>query len=140
MPSYLYEVKINKYNSLDKMETIHLIAGNIGEAINIANFYVYEEERYPNTPVEIVSVCKEVHVVEILNSFATGIQEDPFNLGSNPSDLEIIRFKHSCSNIIEVLDNGWDEIKCPDCKEAIDRRDVENVGGVWLYVGADKGN
>jgi hypothetical protein len=137
MPTYLYTVVVNKYNSSEKHDIFHLVATGIVEATHTANLYVYEKDRYKNTPVEIVAIMRETIVREIVNSelIDDGIQEDPFDLESVTDESEVISFKHTCSNVIQVRDNGWFEIECPDCQEVIYREDIENVGGVWLYVG-----
>lgn len=138
MPTYLYTVVVNRYNTSEKLDIFHLVASGIGQAMSIANEYVYgEETKYRNTPVEIVAIMRETIVREIVNADQSDpiIQDNPFDLESVTDESEVISFKHSCSNVIQVRDNGWFEIECPDCKEIIHRQDIENVGGVWLYVG-----
>lgn len=140
MANYLYKVTINKYNSPEVIENIHLVAENYLQASHIAEHYIFEQGKYPNTPVEVTALVRDMSVMDIVNSNLGILEEeieDPFDI-SNSKEGEVMKFKHSCSNTIEVLDNGWEIIDCPDCKEEIFREDLENVGGIWVFVGSKK--
>ncbi len=141
LANYLYKVVVNKYNSEEKIEELHLIAENYLQACHIAEHYIFEAGKYPNTPVEVVSIVRDMSVKDIINSNIKDDDEyeveDPFDVEGLPEN-EIMKFKHSCQNWITVMADGWHVIECPDCKEEIMREDYENVGGVWVYMKTGK--
>ena len=145
MPSYLYKIQINKYNSTEKVEDVFLIAEYHLQAARTAEHHVFEELRYPQFPVEIVSISRIMEIGDILNANVSSANDVIEEIVENPLDLEgvpddhVIRFKHpSCGNMIEVVDDGWERFFCPDCQKEILRNNLSEIAGIWVYNNPDK--
>lgn len=143
MASYLYKIEITKYNTSEVIKVIHLAANNLVEASHIAAFYVYEKDMFPNNPVEIISVVRDMNVEDIINADVSGGDGEEEEI-SDPLDTEgiadedLIVFKHTCDHTVRILDNEWVAVSCPSCSTEILRSDIQNVSGVWIYVHSSK--
>ena len=156
---FIFEVEILKAGTSEIFKTIHLIGYNLFQVSHIAMHIVYDEDgEFKNELLEVGSIRKLPEVKRIYNpEFVIEMleledEEDDENFlenGYNPNlpfklmeningkDERIMKFKHSCGHEISCVNFDWPYILCPNkvCNKKILRKDIEFVGGIYLFVG-----
>jgi hypothetical protein len=145
MTNRIYAIDVHKYGERETLKIIHIIAQQQLQASHIAHAVVYEIGMFDNIPVEIYSVTKVPDIENVVNAdelFENMVEEgndnDPFETEGIPAD-DLIHFKHICDATITVTDSEWETIECPTCKERIDRKEVQNLNGIWCFIPNKKG-
>jgi hypothetical protein len=58
----------------------------------------------------------------------------PFEIVKNLPPERVMKFKCSCHEELKVGNIGWPYIICPNCDNKIYRNEIEETGGIFLYV------
>ncbi len=140
----VYEVTVKETNKDVPLKRFHFIATTMLEASHIAETFIFDEGiEFEDIPAEIAEI-KQLSGVVILNA---GMRDDheheydfslPIELAKELPDSETMKFKCSCGNEIRCINSNWPALKCPECENLILRREIENVGGMFLYTKLDK--
>ena len=149
MDSYIYKVVVRNAKG-KKLDSFHIVSCDILEASTIATYYTFGSGSYPND-AQISKIKRVRKIKSVLNASpiealvnpepnrSTG--ENPQNNthypgeeGFNPAGGELMKFKHpKCEEKIEVYDNGWESMRCPKCDGLIERKNLRNVLGLWVF-------
>ena len=157
---HVFEVDLNLLGTDDLYNKIHFLGYNVFQVSHLAMEYIYDEDSdfQSNSPVEIGAIRKVVGIQNIVNPFFSmdmmeeqqhedgeDISENgynpnlPFKLmeNINGKDERIMKFKHSCGEEISCVNFDWPYIMCSNkvCNKKILRKDIEFVGGIYLFVG-----
>jgi len=63
-----------------------------------------------------------------------------FHLSKRATKNELFSFKCICGEPLTLAKNIlWDYMACPHCENIIERNDLEEIGGIWLYTKLEKG-
>ena len=144
---YLFEGTVNKWHSEEIVEKVHIMAYNLFQATHIFMNYLYGDDDTNdnpyNQPVEMGEVKRVYTVNKIINPefiLSELMDEDnfdpdiPFEVLKENKDMETMTFKHSCGEQITCANFNWPFINCPSCKRRIERKDIEDVGGIFVYT------
>jgi hypothetical protein len=148
---YLWKVTIVRESTEEFLKEIHLMGRNVLQVTHLAEHLVEDHmDDFDNDSVIISGVekvkgivisnfeCPENGIGDLLDDDEMGEYdpEMPFNAAKRlPDDHPaIMKFKCSCKHEIKVT-KSWPFIVCPECHKRINRRDVEEVGGIYLSTG-----
>lgn len=144
---YVYAVEVVKWGEDEPYNVFHLIAQNLLEASHIAADNVYNPDgEYNKFPSEIKSVKRIDGIRNIINGSEYFIDDEesneydpdvPQELAKNLPDNEIMKFKCSCGEEIRTVNGMWPYTVCHECHNNILRREVEEIGGIFIYSKLD---
>lgn len=147
----IFECDVIKYGTSEKVATIHALAYNLFQATHEFIEYINDENSGFSGFVEMGQVRKLTDITKIINPYFAvemDIQEEneeydpdlPFKSVENlPDDSELVMsFKCSCHESIRVSSGAWLFIDCPNCDTRIYRREIQNVGGINIYIPSKK--
>lgn len=147
----LFECDVIKYGTSEKVGTIHVLAYNLFQATHNLIEYINDENSGFTGLVEMGSVRKLTDITKIINPYFAiemDMEEDseeydpemPYKVVENiPDDSEMVmKFKCSCHEEIRVSSGGWLYIQCKNCENRIYRREIQDVGGINIYVPMNK--
>lgn len=140
---YVFEAEINKLGTNESVKTLHVLANTMFDASHLLMHYVEDNPEF-RMPVEIGSIQRLTEIENILidpdifdgdEDEYTG--KEPLEMAENAPDEQIIKFKCSCGEELRVMDGNWPYVVCPNCSNNIRRREVENIGGFYIYTKLD---
>lgn len=144
---YIFECDVIKFGTSEKVGTIHCLSYNLFQATHEFIEYINDENSGFTGLVEMGQVRKLTEITKIINPyFAIEMEMDeeseeydpemPYKIVENlPDDSEsVMKFKCSCHEEIRVSSGGWLYIQCKNCENRIYRREIQDVGGIHIYV------
>ena len=153
---YIFEVRLDVAGTGQEYKKLHFLAWNLFQATHLVMEYIYDEdsEFESDVPLEIGSIHKVPGINGICNEFfaldmmeSEGHNHDeydpnmPFEMLNNvgKNDEQIMSFKHSCGQDVRCVNFQWPYIVCPNpkCQKKIFHKDIEEVGGIFLFTGLD---
>jgi len=138
----VYDVKVSKHGSNKKLKIIRVVSESIVHAAHLAMEEVYSTDMFRGKCVEITGIKKNKKSKNLmgLDSLFNDDDEmgdeqiqDPYDIGGESQD-DLMRFKHNCDNLLEVRDTGWDWLKCKYCNKIIQRNEIQNIAGVFVFI------
>lgn len=148
---YLFECEVIKYGTAEVIDRIHCMAYNLFQASHEFIEYINDENSGYSGLVEMGNVRKLTNINKIINPyFAVEMEvedeedeydpELPIKMVENlPDDSEeVMNFQCSCHEKIRVSSRNWLYINCPNCETKIFRREIQNVGGINIYIPSSK--
>ena len=132
---------INENPQLDGKELVEYDSFYIGApSLKVANIRAEEFLAFSldGGEYEIIKVEARNDIL-IANWGEPDDQEDcncPFCSVKRVAPEDIMSFTCTCGTKITVADTAWESISCPsdECDNEINRRDVKEVGGKWIYT------
>lgn len=144
---YVFEFDILKFATGEKLGTYHCLARSLFEASHLVAEFVYEENNQLfREPVEIGLIKRLTNIQYLINpEFAIDIDDEdgerydpeiPYKVVENLPDTDprVMKFKCSCKEEIRVANGDWLFISCHNCGNRIFRREIEDVGNLFVYV------
>lgn len=144
---FLFECDVIRYGTHERVAKIHCMAYNLFQATHEFAEYIFDDSSDFDGLVEMGQVRKLTEITKIINPYFAvdmDIEEEseeydpkmPFKAVENlPDDSDrVMRFKCSCHEEIKVSSGGWLYIDCPNCETRIFRREIQNVGGINIYI------
>ena len=165
IPQYIFQADIYKYGDETRkpVKTISILAASILHATNILDKIVYENEMF-EYPVEIGSITKNYEIGKIENGYLSDVDDESeleddeedeeeklrnakeatkqiLYLSKKATKNELFSFRCICGKSL-TLGKAilWEYMACPHCENIIERNDLEEIGGIWLYTKLEKGN
>ena len=154
----VFEAEICNLTSGEFVQKIHCIARDIQEASGIFDDFIFGEDSILLTPLEIRGVRRLPTIQGIINpeyALTLFTNEDihdadgqssseneydgslPLEVAKGLSETEIITFKCGCHEVLTVPANMPSFLKCPNCQTRINRSELKNYGGIWVYEKKD---
>lgn len=145
---FLFTAKIYKYGTEEVLEECQVLAYNLFQATHLLIDYIQESNQF-KMPIELGSIERLRNVNNIINpEFVADIMDNdddgydpelPYRIVENlpDDDSRVMKFKCSCKDEIKVHNGEWLFIKCHNCNNKILRREVEEIGGKYIYIKLD---
>jgi len=143
----VYECVVVSKGTDQVVAIIHCMGFNTMQATHEFTHYIFSEESPYGHFVEISLVKKLTGIKNLINPYfmvEMDMEEDseeydpemPYKVVENlPDDSEMVmKFKCSCHEEIRVSSGGWLYIQCKNCENRIYRREIQDVGGINIYV------
>ena len=143
---YVYTVSVGKGGETEPFDKIALVAMSNLHCAHLAEQYIFGNDEDVRAKydfdVEILGINRVPGLpkVENLDMYLNDDEdeyeddlEDPFIVDDESQD-DVMVFKHSCSTTIKLRDTGFDWVKCPNCKETIQREEIQLIGGNWVFI------
>lgn len=147
---YVFEAEINKFQSKELVKRVHVLGYNLFDANHTLMHWAFDGDGRFDVEVEIGSIKKIKEIDNIINGdfIEMDMEEDfdeydpeiPYKVVENlPDDSEaVMKFKCSCHEEIRVSSGHWLYIQCKNCENKIYRREIQDVGGIHIYVPMNK--
>lgn len=150
---YVFEVKLNLAGTDQEYKTLHFLGYNVFQVSHIAFEYIYDSdsEFEADVPVDIGSIKKVPGIQNICNElFALDMMDDEHDheeydgkslikAAENMPDEAVMEFKCSCHEKLRVPQGMWPFLVCPNCQNKIFRREIKDIGGIYIYEKMDNG-
>ena len=141
---YVYEADICKLGTADVIKKLHVASNNTFNATHMLYHFIEDNSEFKQ-PVEIGSIHRLIEISDLLIDFSMFEDDDegeytgkePLEMAENMPDDQILKFKCSCGEELRVADGNWPYVVCPKCDNNIKRKDIENIGGIYLFTGDD---
>jgi DNA-directed RNA polymerase subunit RPC12/RpoP len=122
----------------EQVVNFYVLCHNFDCAIGQANAYLENEfdDRYEILKIE---AKPKFNIVNVMNEDDEGTYRgecsDPFEVGEHCVPEMLMKFKClECGYEICVADNGWIEVRCPECGKPRSRNTLKLVDGVWVDI------
>lgn len=148
----MFECEILRLGSNEKLGTIHCLAYNLFHATHECMDYINSDESKFTGLVEIGSIRKLSDIQNIINPYflldsdeedEAEIEDDlllPYRVVENlpDSDPRVMKFKCQCKQELRVSSGDWHAIRCTKCANIIFRGEMEDIGGMYVYLKKSK--
>jgi len=147
---HVFEVELNLMGTETFYKKLHFLGYNTFQVSHIATDYIYDPdgEFESESPVEIVSIKKLAGISDICNPYfilEMGDDEDIeeydgkeiLEIAKKLPEERTFSFKCECHESILVPQGNWPYVICPNCENRILRRDVKEIGGIYIYERSD---
>jgi hypothetical protein len=142
LKTFVFAVTINKYDDEKPLKVLHFIARSAFEIAHIVDDYIWGggTDEFKDSMVEITSISRVPGIV-IANSPLDDEEDDeheytgqePLRMAENMPNDRVIVFKCPCHEELRVADGHWPYVTCPNCSTQILRREIVDVGGIYVF-------
>lgn len=166
IPQYIFQADIYKYGdeTHKPIKRVSILAASILHATNILDELVYGNEMF-EYPVEIGGITKNYEIGKIENGYLSDVDDESeleddgeedeqeklrnakeatkqiLYLSKKATKNELFSFKCICGQSLTLGKSlSWEYMACPHCENIIERNDLEEIGGIWLYTKLRKNN
>lgn len=145
---YLFEAEVVRFGTQEKVDVVHCLAYSLFQATHELIEYINDKSSGYSGIVELGSVKKLIEVKKIINPyFAVEMDEvdnedeedeydgsSPIHVAKKMMEDEIMNFDcPKCHDEIKVPQGMlFPYVTCPTCSTKIWRKNIKNVGGIYI--------
>jgi len=150
---YVFEVELNLLGTDQLYKKVHFLGYNVFQLSHLVMEYLYDEDSnfQADSPVEIGAIRKVAGIQNIVNPFfAMDMMEgehehndenydgnNPLEIGKKLPDEAVMIFSCQCHEKLRVPQGYFPFVTCPNCENKILRREIVDVGGIYIYKKLD---
>ena len=146
----LWKVSLSKGNKKKVFKELYFLGEYLLQVSHSATYLIYgdgeDDGGMFDFDVNIIGIERVKEIDDIVNAHNfdedsdEGMEIDsdfPYKIIENdknfPENLKI-EFKHSCGNVQHIGLFNWRILECRDCHKLVRRDQIEEVGGLYLFV------
>lgn len=145
MDSYVWRVGLAKSGRNKVFKELTFIAENFFDLAHIIASEVYESDMF-DFDVQVVSMERVKGLGKIVNYGGDddeGVSREwsgnePLEMAKNMSDDRVLVFKHDCGEQLRVPKMQWPFVRCPECRNRIYNREINDIGGIVIFSRIDE--